>query len=128
MILRRWMMSKNYQNQVCTSGFPTDNPLFQLVSDSPQNNLIFFTQMNENWTRGCGNICCICGTYELHMMAIDPRMQRSMCLGCYNVKIKLDMQIDKMLKPYQLTEDIFVSKHPEQIPAMNAIPIGHPSI
>ena len=39
-------MSKDFQNQVSTSGFPTDNPLFQLISDSPQNNLIFFTQMN----------------------------------------------------------------------------------
>ncbi len=118
-------MSKDFQNQVSTSGFPTDNPLFQLISDSPQNNLIFFTQMNEDWTRGCGNFCCICGTYELHMMAIDTRLQRSMCLGCYNVKIKLDTQIDKMLKPYQLSEEIFVPKHKEKNSIVNLIPINH---
>ncbi|NIP30873.1 MAG: hypothetical protein GTN99_06205 [Candidatus Dadabacteria bacterium] len=119
-------MSKNFQNHVSTSGFPTDNPLFQLVSDSPQNNLMFFTQMNEDWTRGCGNYCCICGTYEFHMIAIDPRLQKSMCLGCYNMKIKLDTQIDKMLKPYRLTEDIFVEKHAEPAPTMNVIPISQP--
>jgi len=119
------MMSKDFQNQVSTSGFPTDNPLFQLISDSPQNNLIFFTQMNEDWTRGCGNFCCICGTYELHMMAIDTRLQRSMCLGCYNVKIKLDTQIDKMLKPYQLSEEIFVPKQKEKNSIVNLIPINH---
>jgi len=71
-----------------------------------------------------GNFCCICGNYELHMMAIDPRLHRSMCLGCYNVKIKLDMQIDKMLKPYQLTDDIFVPKHKEERPTINLIPIS----
>jgi len=117
-------MSKDFQNQVSTSGFPTDNPLFQLISDSPQNNLIFFTQMNEDWTRGRGNFCCICGTYELHMMAIDPRLHRSMCLGCYNVKIKLDNQIDKMLKPYKLTEEIFITKDKEERPITNLIPIS----
>jgi hypothetical protein len=120
-------MSKNYQNQIGAFGFTTDNPLFQLVSDSPQNNLIFFTHINEDWTRGCGNFCCICGTYEFHMIAIDPRLQKSMCLGCYNVKIKLDTQIDKMLKPYQLTEDIFVTKQYKQTAAMNLIPISHPT-
>ena len=62
------------------------------------------------------------------MMAIDPRLQKSMCLGCYNLKIKLDNQIDKMLKPYQHTDDIFVPKHKEQRPAMNPIPISHTTI
>jgi len=57
------------------------------------------------------------------MMAIDPRLHRSMCLGCYDVKIKLDTQIDKMLKPYQLTEDIFPTKDKER-PTINLIPIS----
>ena len=58
------------------------------------------------------------------MMAIDPRLHRSMCLGCYNVKIKLDMQIDKMLKPYKLNEDIFPTKDKEEKPTINLIPIS----
>ncbi|NIV43132.1 MAG: hypothetical protein GWN11_03470 [Candidatus Dadabacteria bacterium] len=121
-------MSHRFQNQISTSGFTTDNPLFQLVSNSPQNNLMFFTHMNEDWTMGCGNICCICGTYELHMIAIDPRLQRSMCLGCYNMKVKLDNQIDKMLKPYELTEDIFLPKHTAPAPTINMIPISQPTV
>ena len=120
-------MNHSFQNQISTSGFTTDNPLFQLVSQSPQNNLMFYTHMNEDWTRGCGNFCCICGIYELHMIAIDPRLQRSMCIGCYNMKTKLDSQIDKMLLPYRLAEDIFVEKHAEPAPAMNVIPISQPA-
>ena len=58
------------------------------------------------------------------MMAIDPRLHRSMCLGCYNLKIKLDNQIDKMLKPYELTEDIFITKDKEEKPTINLIPIS----
>ncbi|MCH7927131.1 MAG: hypothetical protein IID03_04000 [Candidatus Dadabacteria bacterium] len=58
------------------------------------------------------------------MMAIDPRLQKSMCLGCYNLKIKLDNQIDKMLKPYELTEDIFITKDKEEKPTINLIPIS----
>jgi len=58
------------------------------------------------------------------MMAIDPRLHRSMCLGCYNVKIKLDMQIDKMLKPYQLAEEIFITREKDERPTINLIPIS----
>jgi len=44
-------MKINFQNQVWTSKVGKYNSLFQLVSNSPQNNIMFYTQMNEEWTR-----------------------------------------------------------------------------
>lgn len=120
-------MNRGFQNRISTSVFTTDNPLFQLVSDSPQNNLMFYTHMNEDWTRGCGNFCCICGTYKLHMIVVDPRLQRSMCLSCYNMKIKQESHIKKMLAPYALTESIFFTKKDEPEQMINMTPISRPS-
>jgi len=36
-------MNMDFQNQIGAFELTTDNPLFQIVSGSPQNNLIFFT-------------------------------------------------------------------------------------
>ncbi len=44
-------MNINSQNLIGTSNVGTNNPLFQLVSNSPQNNIMFYPQMNEEWTR-----------------------------------------------------------------------------
>jgi hypothetical protein len=104
---RMMKMNINSQNQIPTDIFPTNNPLFQLISNSPQNYMMFFTQFDNEHSTGGGNYCCICGTYELNIMPIDVRMQKSICLSCYNRKVNLDNQIEKMLRPYHLTEVIF---------------------
>ncbi len=118
-------MNINSQNQIVTSNVGTNNPLLQLVSNSPQNNIMFYTQMNEEWTRGGGSNCYICGMYNLHIMPIDPRRQLSMCLDCYNIKIKLDNQIDQMLKPYRLTEEIFGSNREDVHTGIDIITIDN---
>lgn len=100
-------MNVNSQNQIPVNIFPTNNPLFQLLSNSPQNYIMFFTQYSKEHSGGVGSNCCICGTYELNIMPVDVRMQKSMCLSCYNRKIKLDNQLEKIMKPYHLTEFIF---------------------
>jgi hypothetical protein len=106
----------------------TENPLFQLVSQSPQNNLIFFTQMNEQWTRGGGNWCCICGVYELQIIPVDVRQQTSMCLHCFTSKLRQDKKIKDMRKPFELSEQIFCSHiKTEQKPHTQIIPITHPT-
>ena len=100
-------MNANSQNRVPTNLFPTSNPLFQLLTDSSQNYIMFFTQFDSEHPDGSGNNCCICGTYEFNIMPVDVRMQRSMCLSCYNRKVDLDNQIERMMRPYQLSELIF---------------------
>lgn len=100
-------MNIKSQNQVPTTLFPTSNPLFQLLSNSPQNYMMFFTQFDSEHPNGSGNHCCICGTYELNIMPVDVRMQKSMCFDCYNRKVKLDNQMQERMRPYQLTERIF---------------------
>ena len=106
----------------------TENPLLQLVSGSRDNNLIFYTQMNETWTRGGGNHCCICGLYELHPIPVDVRQQKSMCLYCFTAKLNQENIINKMLKPYQLTEQIFNSHRKKDLfPQYNQIPISQPT-
>ena len=101
------MNNMKSQNQVPTNLFPTSNPLFQLLSNSSQNYIMFFTQFDSEHPNGCGNNCFICGTYEFNIMPIDVRMQKSMCLSCYNRKVNLDNQIERMMRPFQLTELIF---------------------
>jgi len=103
----------------------TENPLLQLVSGSRNNNLIFYTQMNETWTRGGGNYCCICGLYELHIIPVDVRQQKSMCIYCFTCKLNQENIIKKMLKPYELTEQIFHSHLKKDLPPPpNLIPIS----
>ena len=106
----------------------TENPLLQLVTDSRENNLIFYTQMNETWTRGGGNNCCICGVYELHIIPIDVRRQRSMCLHCFTSKLDQENIMEKILKPHKLTDEIFNSHIKKELPPQqNLIPISQPS-
>lgn len=100
-------MNLNSQNRTPAGMFPTSNPLFQLLSNSPQNYIMFFTQFDKEHMEGGGANCCICGTYELNIMPIDVRMQKSICLNCYNRKVKLDNQIENIMRPYRLTEFIF---------------------
>lgn len=105
-----------------------ENPLLQLVSGSRDNNLIFYTQMNETWTRGGGNHCCICGVYELHIIPVDVRQQRSMCLHCFTCKLDQENIIARMMKPFELTEQIFNSHIKKEIPSQkNIIPISQPT-
>lgn len=99
-----------------------NNPLIQLITNTKTNYLMFYTQMNDGWTNGGGNWCVICGIYELQIIPMDVRRQTSMCLDCYNIKIKLDNQIEKMLRPYKLTQEIFGIKT-KGTTNLNIIPI-----
>jgi len=84
--------------------------------------------MNEQWTRGGGNFCCICGVYELHIVPVDVRHQSSMCLHCFTLKLQQEEKLHNMMKPFELTEQIFNSHlKKEPPPQRQFIPISQPT-
>jgi len=82
-----------------------DNPLFQLLTDTPEkNNLMFFTPYNEDSSIQREALrkhyCCLCGVRELMLVPINVQQTISKCFSCYELKLKFNMEIKK--KDYPL--------------------------